>query len=63
MTKRFIILFAAVLCAFSCTTKNSPAPTLRVGMLDGLGSGHTNMTEAFAASGKSVDEVLGLIKG
>ena len=50
MTKRFIILFAAVLCAFSCTTKNSPAPTLRVGMLDGLGSGHTNMTEAFAAA-------------
>lgn len=50
MTKRFIILFAAVLCAFSCTTKNSLAPTLRVGMLDGLGSGHTNMTEAFAAA-------------
>ncbi len=50
MTKRFIILLATVLCAFSCTTKNSPAPTLRVGMLDGLGSGHTNMTEAFAAA-------------
>lgn len=50
MTKSFIILLAAVLCAFSCTTKNSPAPTLRVGMLDGLGSGHTNMTEAFAAA-------------
>ena len=50
MTKRFIILFAAVLCAFSCTTKNAPTQNLRVGMLDGLGSGHTNMTEAFAAA-------------
>lgn len=50
MTKRFIYLFAALLCAFSCTQKNAPAPTLKVGMLDGLGSGHTNMTEAFAAA-------------
>ena len=50
MTKRFIYLFAALLCAFSCTQKNAPAPILRVGMLDGLGSGHTNMTEAFAAA-------------
>lgn len=50
MTKRFIYLFAALLCAFSCTQKNAPAPTLKVGMLNGLGSGHTNMTEAFAAA-------------
>lgn len=50
MTKRIIFLFTAVICAFSCTTKNAPAPTLNVGMLDGLGSGHTNMTEAFAAA-------------
>ena len=50
MTKRFIYLFAALLCAFSCTQKNTDVPTLRVGMLNGLGSGHTNMTEAFAAA-------------
>ncbi|MBP5391459.1 MAG: biofilm PGA synthesis protein PgaB [Bacteroidales bacterium] len=50
MTKRIFFLFTAVICAFSCTTKNAPAPTLNVGMLDGLGSGHTNMTEAFAAA-------------
>ena len=50
MTKRIFFLFTAVICAFSCTTKNAPASTLNVGMLDGLGSGHTNMTEAFAAA-------------
>ena len=50
MTKRFFILFAALLCAISCNKKTTTDPTLRVGMLDGLGSGHTNMTEAFAAA-------------
>ena len=49
MTKKLLILFAAILCAFSCTRRTA-APALKVGMLDGLGSGHTNMTEAFASA-------------
>ena len=54
MNKRTLILISAVLCGMllgiSCNREKTAEPLLKVGMLDGLGSGHTNMTEAFAAA-------------
>lgn len=54
MNKRTLILISAILCGMligiSCNREKTVQPLLKVGMLDGLGSGHTNMTEAFAAA-------------
>ena len=54
MKKRTLILVSAILCGIiltaACNNEKAPAPVLRVGMLDGLGSGHTNMTEAYEAA-------------
>ena len=54
MNKRILALISAVLCGIflgiSCSSEKTANPLLKVGMLDGLGSGHTNMTEAFAAA-------------
>ena len=54
MNKRTLIMISAVLCGMllgiSCKNEKTAEPLLKVGMLYGLGSGHTNMTEAFAAA-------------
>lgn len=54
MIRKAFIRFSAIVfvaaIAISCSTQTAKAPALRVGMLNGLGSGHTNMTEAFEAA-------------
>lgn len=54
MKRISLILVSAILCGMmlgtSCSREKTVEPILRAGMLDGLGSGHTNMTEAFEAA-------------